>query len=130
MGLRCNLANLFPDHLKLYRRRPPVEPDLCRAGGDLLHQCRHPNHKEFVQVRPQDGKEFNSLQKRVARVGSLFQNPALEFQQTQLAINVKVGIIQTVTGVEGSLQLRDGSSFRGFRRDAWECVLEAMNTSL
>ena len=68
MGGPGNLANLFPDQLELRRGRPAVATHIRAAAGDLLHQSRDPNHKEFVQVRPQNGKELHPLQQRVILV--------------------------------------------------------------
>ena len=82
-GQRCReLVDLG----ELLGRRQSVLAHLRDAGGDLAVQARRPHHVEFVEVGGRDRQEPQALQQRMALVERLFQNPTIELQPGQLAI--------------------------------------------
>ena len=71
-------------------------------GFDLLLEARDPDHEELVEVRPVDRDEFEPLEQRVARVEGLLEDPVVERQPRQLAVDVEPGIVERPGGRFGA----------------------------
>jgi len=56
---------------------------------DELFEGRNANFEELVQVRADDGKEFEPFEKGLGRVLSLFKNALIKLEPTELAIQVR-----------------------------------------
>jgi hypothetical protein len=53
----------------------------------LPAKTRHTNHVELVEVRAENRKEFEPLEQRVSIVERFVQNPGVELEPAQLAID-------------------------------------------
>jgi len=82
------------DRVQLLRRREPVRAGIERAGFDLIDEPSHSDHEELVQVGAEDREELHPLQQRVGGVLRLFENPLLEGEQAQFAVDVERRIAQ------------------------------------
>jgi hypothetical protein len=60
------------------------------AGIEKLLQAGHPNLKKLIEVRARDAQELHALQQRYAAVLGLFQDPLVELEERQLAVDVKL----------------------------------------
>ena len=58
------------------------------AGGDLLLDAGHADHKEFIEVGAEDREELDPLQQRVLLVKRLLQHAPVELQPAQLAVEI------------------------------------------
>ena len=89
------LANDLTDPSQLFLRCHAVRPG---APGDtrlhFLLQTAHPDHEKLIQVGAEDGQELDALQERHVSILSLFQNPPIELQPAQLAVDIKRRIVQ------------------------------------
>ena len=56
---------------------------------DELLEGRDAYFEELVQVRADDGEEFEPLEQRLGRVLSLFENALIKLKPTELAIQVR-----------------------------------------
>jgi hypothetical protein len=73
MSLRMNRqVTAYRQHL--FRRRHGVGGSLACPSGDLTTETRDSDHEEFVEVRREDRKELDSLQKRVTCIFGFFQH--------------------------------------------------------
>ncbi len=86
VGLLEQAARTAADRLKLLLGRHPVHGWLAAFRRDLPLESGHPDAKEFVQVRTEDGKEAGSLQERRARVLREHEHPPVEGEGTQLHV--------------------------------------------
>ena len=68
-----------------------VGPRRRLAGMDAALQRGHPHHEELVEVRAEDGQELHPLQQRHGGVERFLENPPVELQPGQLAIQEGVG---------------------------------------
>ena len=83
-----------PDRGELLRGRQPVGGEVFRPRALLLQQRRDPHHVELVEVRGNDGQEFHALEQRVIVRGRLIEHALVEFQPTQLAVDVVRGVAE------------------------------------
>ena len=74
------------DAVELLGRRQPVLARRLDAGDDLAAQAGHAHHVELVEVRGRDGEEAQALEQRMALVLGFLENPAIELQPGQLAV--------------------------------------------
>ena len=94
-------------HLGLDRRADVLGDRLERVVGgeavraapgdaflDLLAQAGHPDHVELVQVGGEDRQEAEPFQQRRGRVGGQVQDPVVELQPGDLAVDVQVRVEQ------------------------------------
>jgi hypothetical protein len=72
-------------------RRQAVGVGLHRAQLHALHEAGDADLEEFVQVGRGDAQELEPLEQRQRLVLRLRQHAPLEFQQRQLAVEVKLG---------------------------------------
>ena len=56
-------------------------------------QSRNSHHKEFVQVRREDGKKFETLKQRMSLIKGFFQYSTIELHPAQLAIKEQVLLV-------------------------------------
>ena len=76
---RADVFNLFAGSAAVgtHRRDP---------RGDLVMEPRHPHLEELVEVAGEDRQVANPLKQRNPHVGGKFQDPAVEGQPAQLAV--------------------------------------------
>ena len=82
------------DRHQLRARAHPVRAEFGDAGIQLRIQAGHPDHEELVQVRTDDGQEFDAFQQRIGGVPRLFQHAPLKAQQAEFAVDIKTGVVQ------------------------------------
>ena len=73
-------------------RGEAVEP---RARVVLAHAALEPghaHHEELVEVRADDRKELDPLEQRYGRILGLFEDPAIELEPRQLAVDERVAV--------------------------------------
>src|SRR5271166_1544293 len=68
-----------------------------------LPKHRHPLHKEFIEVRIEDCEELYPFQQGSPLVESLGQNPFVEVQPAQVAINPNTGEVVGQSSVQNSV---------------------------
>ena len=68
------------------------------AGLHFLLQAADADHEEFVEVGLEDGEELQAFQQRHVWVLGLLQDAAVEFQPTQLAVEIEGRIVQARHG--------------------------------
>ena len=68
------------------------------AGLHLLLQAADADHEKLIQVRLENGEEFEALQQRYARVLRLLQDAAVKFEPAQLAVDVQRRVRQAGAG--------------------------------
>ena len=84
VGRDCNRG-------KLLRWRRSFRARRFNALVHLAAQTRDPHHGEFVQIVAGNRQEPKPLQQRVRRVHCLFQNPRIERQPRQFAVQIAIG---------------------------------------
>ena len=85
----------LPDGRQLLTRRPPVRRAGDLAGLDLLAEAGDAHLKELVEVVREDREELHTLEQRVPLVARLVQDPGVEFQPRQLAVQVGKGRLRS-----------------------------------
>ena len=75
---------------QLFGRRQPVVRDRPDAGAVLGHQTGDAHDVEFVDVGGRDRQEAQPLQQRMMGIGRFLQDPPVERQPGQLAVDVPV----------------------------------------
>ena len=83
VGQLCDEAG---DAVELLGRRQPVLARRVDAGDDLTTQAGHAHHVELIEVRGRDGQEAEALEQRMALILGLLENPAIEMQPGELAV--------------------------------------------
>ena len=83
-------ADAHPDLSQLFGRRQPVIRDRLDAGAVLGHQTGDAHDVEFVHVGGRDCQEAQPLQKRMMGIGRFLQDPPVELQPGQLAVDIPV----------------------------------------
>ena len=68
----------------------PVHRDLERADLEQFFQAGDPDFEKLVQVGARDAQEFDAFQQRNAQILRLLQDPLIEFQERQLAVDVEL----------------------------------------
>src|SRR5579871_772625 len=63
-------------------------------GGLLLLQAGNAQHKEIINGGLEDGKEFDALQQRMARVFGFLQHTPTELKLAQFAVDIQFGPFQ------------------------------------
>jgi hypothetical protein len=84
---REELGYPFVDGRELVGRRDTVGRKVVKPGGNLPPEVGDADHVELVQVRAEDREELHSLEQRVTLVERLVEDPAVELQPAQLAID-------------------------------------------
>src|SRR5260370_21836694 len=95
---------------------------MARLAFDLLLNSRHQNFKELIQVRAENRKELDPLNKWLRRILCFLEHAAIEFQPAQLAIDEVAWIRKTVCSrnfLGKDLDVRRGFvSNNGFRNSS------------
>ena len=78
-----------PDDRQLFFGGQPVERGLLDAGAEFLQDGGDPHHEELVEVRAGNRQELDALEERVRRVLGLREDPPVELEPAQLAIDVQ-----------------------------------------
>ena len=108
-------AHLDVTFLDLLRGQAAIDAVVENAGAHLQLEAAYPFHEEFIEVRADDADKLDPFEQRVAFIEGLEQNPAVEFQPGQFAIEIKLWRIQ----VEGGDGLGGGICFgRAIRAQA------------
>ena len=99
IGLGNIWLTVWPDLLELFARRHAVGPGAdADARLHLLLQAADAHHEEFIEIRGENGQELDPFQQRHRRILGLLQDPAIELQPAQLAVDVKPRIVQRGQG--------------------------------
>ena len=78
-----------PDDRQLFFGGQPVERGLLDAGAEFLQDGGDPHHEELVEVGAGNGQELDALEERVRRVLGLREDPPVELEPAQFAIDVQ-----------------------------------------
>ncbi len=76
------------DGRKLLRGAQSVDRSLLHLAPHLPGETGNPHHQEFVEIAARNRQEPQLLQQRIVRIGSFGQDPAIEGEPAQLAIEV------------------------------------------
>jgi hypothetical protein len=87
---------LVPDVEQLLGRGAPVRAGDGQASGQLVLERGHPDLEELVEVLAEDGQELAPLEHGDPLVLRQGQNPLVEVEPGQLAIQVAGGILHSV----------------------------------
>src|SRR6266851_7150635 len=109
--LRADLSIAFDD---LLRWRAPVDRELLDAGSGLLLQAADPFHEELVKIGGGDREKFEPLEQWVALVLRFGENPAVECEPGQLAVEVELGRREGIV----NLRRRNASAYQARGRSA------------
>jgi hypothetical protein len=74
------------DGVELLARGQAVGGGLADVAGDLLLEPADPLHEELVEVAVRDGDELEPLEQRVVVRGGLGEDPPVELEPRQLAV--------------------------------------------
>ena len=77
-------------------RRQPVGSGGRDARLELLVHARDPDHEKLVEVRAEDGEELHALEERKPAVAGLVEDPGVELQPRELAVDEQAGLIDDV----------------------------------
>jgi hypothetical protein len=77
----------------LVLRRPAVGGELADAGGGLALEAAHALLEELVEVTRRDRGEKDAFQKGRPVVERLVQDPPVEVERTELAIEIEVRMV-------------------------------------
>jgi hypothetical protein len=77
----------FADPRKLLGWRQPVRALRHDALADLALEAGDAHHEELVEVIGRDRQEPHPLEQRMVRIGGFFQDPAVEVQPGQFAVD-------------------------------------------
>ena len=72
----------------LLARAAPIGRHFLHSGDHLLFKAADAFHEEFVEIGSRNGQELYPLQQRIARVRSLGENPPVECQPRQFAVEI------------------------------------------
>ena len=75
------------DGVECFRRAHAIRADIARLAFDLLLDAGDANLEKLVEIRAEDGEEFDPLDQRLRRVLRFFQNAPVELEPAQLAID-------------------------------------------
>ena len=91
-----HLADHLADAFELEARRHAVGASAVRQTGlDLLLDAADADHEEFVEVRCEDGQELEPFQQRHARIAAFLQDPTIEFEPAQVAVEIERRVVQS-----------------------------------
>jgi len=89
-----HLPHLPADERELLRGCQSAGVALAHARGLLLLQTRHADHEELVQVRADNRKELEPLAQRQSIGPALLQDPVVELEPAQFAIDEEIGHVE------------------------------------
>ena len=76
-----------PDGSELFGRTA-IPGQGRQTRSHLLAQPRYPDLKELIEVAREDGQESNAIEERVSGVTRLEQDPRIEIEPRQLAVQL------------------------------------------
>ncbi len=76
----------LPHERQLVARREPVVRPLREVGRELVAQSGDPDHEELVEVALGDAEELQPLQERPPLVARLLEDPRVEVEPGELAV--------------------------------------------
>lgn len=85
-----DLLRAFADPAQLFARRQPVGGAHRQTHLVAALQARHPDHVELIEIRGEDGQEFQPFQQRQRGVGGQRQYPGVEVQPAQFTVEVAI----------------------------------------
>jgi hypothetical protein len=88
----------LPNRRDLLARRQPVRTARVDAGVHLVPEPGDPDHEELVQVGRVDRAELDPLEQRHGGVLGQLQNPLVEVEPGELAVEVEAGLLQVGPG--------------------------------
>ena len=88
--LGLDLAHLEVTLLDLLGGQAAIDAVIHDTGADLLFQAADTFHEKFVQIGADDTDELEPFQQRVGFVPGFVQNPLVELQPGQLAVEIKL----------------------------------------
>ena len=88
------LVHALADRRELVVGRQPVRRNVLYFTGDLRLQAGDPDHEKFVQVLGVNRQKFQPLVERDFFVVGFVQDPGIEFEPRQLAIDEQRGVVQ------------------------------------
>src|SRR5207244_763755 len=96
------------NRVDLLRRAHAVGASNVHAGLELVVEVRDTNHEELIEIRLPDRAELDPLHERHRRVLGELQDPVVEVEPGELAVEVERRVLE----VEGAR-----SPLRGYRFD-------------
>src|SRR5437899_5928091 len=84
--------------IKRFGRTQSIRSNIARFAFDLLFDTGDADLEKFVQVRTENAKKLYPLDQRLGRILRLLQNPAIELEPAQLAINEILRIAKAFVG--------------------------------
>jgi len=81
------------DRVDLLAGREAVGPASVDPGVELVEQPGHPDHEELIQVGGVDRAEADLLEQRHARVLGQLEDPLVEVEPRELAVEIEAGIV-------------------------------------
>jgi hypothetical protein len=91
--LRGQLADAITDLGERHRRRSPVRGADAEAGRRLTHEAGHSHHEELVEVRGEDRRELEALEKREVGICGKLEHPRVELEPRELAVQQPLGAL-------------------------------------
>src|SRR6185295_11636609 len=91
--LRGQLADAITDLGERHRRRSPVRGADAEAGRRLTHEAGHSHHEELVEVRGEDRRELEALEKREVGICGKLKHPRVELEPRELAVQQPLGAL-------------------------------------
>src|SRR5918993_4708373 len=87
----------------LFRGRNGAGGSLTRPSGNLATETRDSDHEEFVEIRGEDCKELDALQKGMSCIFSLLQHTQVKLKPAELSVQEQTWVIE-VRGCIGRLR--------------------------
>jgi hypothetical protein len=95
------LLDDLADQAQLLARRQAVGRDLGDRRLELLVKARDPDHEELVEVGMKDRQELHALEQRPLGVERFLEDPPVEGEPRDLAIEIKRSILEAIVGSRG-----------------------------
>ena len=76
------------DRCKLLRRRQTIGRAFLDAECLMRLQAGHADHEEFIEIARRDRQEADAFKQRMVGIARFFQDPAIEREPAELAIEV------------------------------------------
>ena len=82
------------DASELFAGPEPVGADRGRAQCHLLFQAGHADLEELIEIAAHDAQELEAFEQRHRLVARLLEDPAVELEQRELAVEVEIGLAE------------------------------------
>jgi len=87
------IGDVLGDGVELLAGSQAIGRNLLYAGGDLPPDSGDPDHIELVEIRAENREKLDALEQRISGVERLVENPGVEREPAQFAIDVKGRIV-------------------------------------